>query len=145
MAQQVAPLKLYNTFLTMFFYFIIKRLCSVVDWTLDFYARGPGFKTRLSHYFPIFLLKFFKSGTTKVICFYDFGATCQALSHPKFEIFMPRAFIICGQSLWELKFQKITFQGTVAYVPSRHQQAASKQASAGKISFYCIGYLVQFS
>ena len=28
---------------------------------------------------------------------------------------MPRAFRICGQSLWEIKFHKIRVQGTVPY------------------------------
>ena len=46
--------------------------------------------------------------------YYSFsGTTCYAISHPRFEIPMLRAFRICGQFFWDIPFHKIRLGRTV--------------------------------
>ena len=69
---------------------------------LDFRAEGPRLKSHLSQYLYNFYRKFLNSGITKhsqIMCFLD--------------ILRSRAFRIYGQSVWELKINKIRRQGTV--------------------------------
>ena len=47
--------------------------------------------------------------------YYSFsGTTCYAISHPRFEIPMPRAFRICGRFFWDIPFHKIRLGRTVS-------------------------------
>ena len=81
---------------------------------LDLHAGGPRFKSHLSQYLPNFYWNFLKSGITghgQIMCF--------------FEILRSRAFRICGQSVWELKIDKIRRQGTVTGTCSKYLLAVT--------------------